>query len=57
MKVFPEKYVSARVEIAVSDDTKRGEVEEYLLGELFNQNCPDNFRCITIPGIKMWFHN
>ena len=38
MKVLPEKHVCARVEIAVSDDTKHSQVEEYLLGELFKRN-------------------
>ena len=38
MKVFPVKYVNDRIEIALSDDTKYGEVEEYLLGELFKRN-------------------
>ena len=37
-KVFSEKYVSARIEIGLSGDTKYGEFEEYLLGELFKRN-------------------
>ena len=37
-KSFPKSMSVARVEITLSDDTKHGEVEEYLLGELFKRN-------------------
>ena len=36
-KYFP-KSMSARIEIGLSGDTKYGEIEEYLLGELSKRN-------------------